>query len=457
MSSPVMHWGMRAWRRNLDELVTDPDRPQAFPAENPVDMMGRIRVRLCAEDGCLVGYGFGRQRIALHASAVGAVQTVDAYRTGRVNHGRALLVLDHERRILLRARGLWETYGEVAQVCRAAGVAAPEHVPCSAWGRSRASGRSRSGSQAQQPQTGRHARQRPLLYAKAPGCRKLRIVPRSAALYLVALLALFVLTTSGTVCLGVLPAVLLPGWAGSVRVLLGIAGVALGLAAGTWLCAALAHLFADAVRWANASLTVGSPAPFGRFFRRRDRADGWQKLATAGMLALVPAMIAWGPGVGIASLAHGLSDSHLIAELRARGVTTPGFLIDVPQYSTDSSGETHVTDVPMLSFAAGRGNGPWNVTDPPIGGRPLALNQADPADTVEPVTVVYLPGNPDTAAAERQITGSVWHGAPTGNLVVGSLFTLLLPLLIWRLRLRLRRRRWRRDGGLLDDIADVGA
>src|SRR5260370_24336415 len=121
----VTHWGSRAWRDNLDEVVVDPDRPQAFPAERPTDVMGRIRVRLAAEERDLVAYGFGGQRIAISGSDIGAVRTVDAYRTGRVTRGRALLVLDHEHRILLRAGGQWETYGEVARVCRAAGAPSP--------------------------------------------------------------------------------------------------------------------------------------------------------------------------------------------------------------------------------------------------------------------------------------------------------------------------------------------
>lgn len=124
----AVRWGSRAWRRNLDETVAGPEHPQAFPARHPTDLMDRIRVRLCAEDGGLVAYGFGGQRIALPATAVWDVITVDASRMGPVARGNALLVLDEDQRILLRASGLWETYGEVARVCRAAGVPAPSHV-----------------------------------------------------------------------------------------------------------------------------------------------------------------------------------------------------------------------------------------------------------------------------------------------------------------------------------------
>ncbi len=73
------------------------------------------------------------------------------------------------------------------------------------------------------------------------------------------------------------------------------------------------------------------------------------------------------------------------------------------------------------------------------------------------MTVVYLPGDPGTAAAQQQITGSVWHGAPTANLIVGALFTLALPPLIWALVLRVRRRRWLRNADLVDDFATAGS
>ncbi len=73
MKSPVAHWGSREWRKNIDGLVPDPAHPQAFPSKYPMDLMGRIRVRLCAEDGSLVAYGFGGQRVVLPAESVGAV------------------------------------------------------------------------------------------------------------------------------------------------------------------------------------------------------------------------------------------------------------------------------------------------------------------------------------------------------------------------------------------------
>src|ERR1700722_4518961 len=128
MKSPVPHWGVREWRSGMDDLVPDPAHPRAFPSTSPMALMGRIRVKLCAEDGNLVAYGFGGQRVVLPAKSVGAVCTLSSFRIGRVTHGSALLVLDHDDRILLRANGRWETYGEVQKVCRRAKVPSPKHV-----------------------------------------------------------------------------------------------------------------------------------------------------------------------------------------------------------------------------------------------------------------------------------------------------------------------------------------
>jgi hypothetical protein len=434
MKSPVAHWGASERRKNMDDLVPDAAHPQAFPSTYPMDFMGRIRVKLCAEDGNLVAYGFGGQRIALPANSVGAVHTVKQFRTGqRITHGRALLVLDHEKRILLRADGLWETYGEVVNVCRAAEVPRPTHV-------------SKSGPGDYKIQR-RGTAQRPPRFDKALHYRKLRTRPRGAALRGLALVVLFGLAMGWGGLLGALPAVVLPQSFGAARTLIGIVGAVLGIAAGIWVAAAVAHVLADALRWAGTSWAAGTPAPVRRFFgRRREHSGTWLVAADFALFALVIALIGWGPGVGIASLAHGLRDSSLVAQLRQGGAVAPGQLIDVPTYSTDSDGNTIETDVPTLSFLG------FRTTDPSIGGKPLPLNAADPVGTSVPETVVYLPLDPQVAAARQQITGSVWHGAPTANLISGGLFTVALPPLAWFLVLRIRRRRWRRAKEFVDDL-----
>lgn len=439
MKSPVAHWGSREWQKNMDDLTPDPAHPQAFPAKYPMDLMGRIRVKLCAEDGNLVAYGFGGQRVVLPATSVGAVSTVDSFRTGRIKHGRALLVLDRENRILLRADGLWETYGEVKKVCRAAGVPSPSHV----WS---TTSRGSTGSSRSRGRSG--STRRPPRFAKAPGYVKLRTNPRGMSLRVLAQIVLLLAAAGLGGFIGVIPAVVLPEWFGAVRTLIGIVGVVLGVVGGIWVCAAISQVLADAVRWAVTSWAAGAAAPARRFFgRRREHSATWPTLANTGLVFLVIALVGWGPGVGIASLVHGFRDSSLVAELRANGSTTRGTLIDVPEFSIDEHGRETESDVPTLSFLH------HETTDPSIGGRPLALDASDPLDTEKPETIVYLASNPDVAAAEQQITGSVWHGAPTANLISGGLFTLALPPLIWFLVLRVRRLRWRRAKQFVDDLA----
>jgi hypothetical protein len=441
MNSPVAHWGSRELRKNLDDLVRDPQRPQTCPLNCPMDLMGRIRVWLAAEDGNLVAYGFGGQRIVLPAKSVSEAHTVSSFRTRGIRHGPALLVLDRERRILLRASGRWETYGELAAVCRAAKVPTPTHLVTTL--------KPRTGSRAGNRSGGRQARRNTKLiprFTKAPGYRKVRTRPRGTTLRVLAQAVLFLLMMGLGAFTGVLPAVALPEWTGAVRTLIGIAGVALGTAGGIWAGAALSHLTADALRWAVTSRAAGTPAPARRFFRRRERSGAWSVAGNVGVVALVAALIGWGPGVGIASLTHGLRDSSLVAQLRAQGVPAPGLLIDVQQYSTASNGDVTVTDTPTLSFLG------WKAADPAIGGRPLPLNAADPAGTRAHETVVFLPFDPQVAAAKQQITGSVWHGAPTANLITGGLFTLALPPLLWLLALRVRRLRWRRAKEMVGDL-----
>jgi len=284
---------------------------------------------------------------------------------------------------------------------------------------------------------------------KAPGYVRLRTRPRGAALRVLGLLVVFLVTLTAGFWVGLAPAILLPGWFGAVRSLIGLVGTAVGIAGGIWLGAAISHLLTDAARWAAASWVAGRPAPGGRFFaRRREHGERWRNALDVGLMFLCVALIGWGPGVGITSLVHGLRDASLVAQLRADGAPVPGKLIDVPQYSDDDNGNVTEDDVATLSFSG------LQVTDPSIGGRPLPLDADDPAATDVPVTVVYLRGDPFVAAAKQQITGSVWHGAPTANLISGGLFTLALPALVLYLVLRVRRRRWRQAKGFVADPAE---
>jgi hypothetical protein len=328
-------------------------------------------------------------------------------------------------------------------VCREAGAPAPAFKPFIA----RSSGK---------------ARRRPPLYVKAPGYRRLRTVSRGTSIRVIVggVLGLAIISAAATA--GTFPAQALPGWIGSVRVLLGIIGAVLGAAAGLWLCRMVYHLALDALRWVIASVRVQAVAPARRFFgqergERREHSGSWSRAVTIALMALVPALIGWGPGVGIASLVNGLSDSQLVATLRADGTSVPGLLIDVPGYSSDSGGKVTITDIATLEFhpVDPRDQQAVQTPDPAIGGRPLPLDAIDPGHTQIPVTVVYLPGNLSVAAARQQLAGSVWHGAPTANLIVGILFTITLPALIFYLIIRVRRERRARNATVIDDF--IGA
>lgn len=445
MKSRVAHWGAREWQRNLDDTVPDSTHPQAFPSTYPMDLMGRIRVKLTVEDGNLVAYGFGRQRIVLLRESVSGVYTVGRFKFGKfITHDKALLVIGRDNTVLLRADGLWETYGEVSRVAGAARIDQVAHLYPGNWHDNEFRPRSRP------PSIRSATTQAVTRFRKAPGYRRLRVYPRGRTLRILAMLCLFALTMGLGGFLGVLPAASLPIWFGAVRTLFGVIGGVLGIAAGMWVGAAIMHVWVDALRWAGASLTAGGLAPVRRFFtRRREHQGTWLIAANVALVALFIALIGWGPGVLIASASHGVRDSALVAELRADGVTTQGTLIDVPAYSTDSNGNTTVTDVATLWWGAGTEN---QVTDPAIGGKPLPLDASDPIDTSVAETIVYLRSDPAVAAAKQQITGSVWHGAPTANVISASIFTVALPPLFVFLVLRLRRLRWRRAKDMVDGL-----
>ena len=447
MKSHVEHWGAREWRRNLDDLVPDSAHPQAFPSTYPMDLMGRIRVKLTVEDKNLVAYGFGGQRIVLPRESVGGLFTVGKFKFGKfITHDKALLVMGRDNRVLLRADGLWETYGEVSRVAGAARIDQVAHLYRGNWRDNQFLSRSR--------QTGIHGSatsQTVTRFQKAQGYRRLRTYPRGRALRMLAMLWLFAMTMGWGIFLGVLPAVSLPIWFGAVRTLFGIVGGVLGAAAGAWVGAAVMHVWVDALRWAGASLTAGGLAPVRRFFtRRREHAGTWLIAANVALVALFIALIGWGPGVLIASASHGVRDSQLVAQLRAGGVTTRGTLIDVPDYETDDNGNTTVTNVSTLSWGD---DGENQVADPAIGGKPLPLDAGDPVDTNIPETIVYLRSDPTVAAAKQQLAGSVWHGAPTANVISASIFTVALPPFLLFLILRLRRLRWRRAKDLVEDLS----
>jgi hypothetical protein len=442
MKGRTAHWGAREWSRNLDDLVPDRAHPQAFPSTYPMDLMGRIRVKLTVEDGNLVAYGFGGQKVVIPPASVGGIYTVRRFTFGKfISHDGALIVLDRENGVLLRADGLWETYGEVKKVAHAAKIEQVTHLYGGNWKQNQSQSR---GSTSYRSTSSRAVTR----FTKAHGYQRLRTRPRGSVPQAWALVVLCCLVMASFAFLGVVPSLLLPEWFGKVRTLISIVGVALGLAAGAWVFGALRHVWQDGLRWAGASWVAGGLAPLHRFFTRRREHEGtWLVFANIALIALFGLLVVFGPGVLVASVSHGVRDSNLVAELRADGVTTQGALIDVPDIQVDDKGNTTSTDVPTLAWGADN-----QVTDPSIGGRPLPLDADDAEGTDVPETIVYLRSDPTVAAAAQQISGSVWHGAPTANVISGGIFTVALPPFFIFLVLRLRSLRWRRAKDMVEGL-----
>jgi hypothetical protein len=122
------------------------------------------------------------------------------------------------------------------------------------------------------------------------------------------------------------------------------------------LCGLVSGTVTSTLRWMTASRRAGRTVPPGQFYRRvfpgrrGQRPAGLSRSSAAAMLVLMAAMVVFGPGVGVASLAHGLEDSNLVAHLREHGIRTSGFLIDVQDVETAGNGGTSVTNMPILEF-----------------------------------------------------------------------------------------------------------
>jgi Protein of unknown function (DUF3592) len=401
--------------RPADELTAT----EAGPNPPRSDLLGRQPVRVRAEGTSLAAYGFGHQRIAIPAADIRSVVTHASYSGKFAAHNAAMVVLDRDDRMLLRARGAWG-YADLAPVLGALGLPRAKYL------------------------TARDMRRRPPRWARAPGFRKLRTSPRGSLAFGLGLLVLFPAVLAAGAVAGAMLGAALPYWLGAVRILIGIAGAAAGAVAGPWLLTRIGRLGLGAIRWTAYSLRVRSPAPAAPFFPRRGPSSAMRKLRTAAMVAAVPALIGWGPGVGIATLVNGFSDQALVTMLRESGVATPGHVIDVQTFSTDSDGNTTVTNTVTLSFTTLGGT--MQVPDPDIAGRHW------PADPGQTITVVYNPLNPQQAAVRAQIEGSPWHGIPTANLISGGLLTLALPFLTWAVVRRIAAGRRAKSEDFLDGI-----
>ncbi len=406
--------------------------PEVYPFTGATDLLGRMPVRLSAEDGDLVAYGFENQRIAIPAAEIGAMYVHRGWGKSWGRSGPALVVLDSSGRMMLRAPGIWgaaargamsgydSSSGDFAELCYLLRINRPEYL------------------------TQRQTRRKKPRWPRAPGYHKLRIRSRGYVLTRLALVAGFLVLAGLGITAGVVLAAALPAGFGDVRDLIGLLLCVAAVFAAFWLCG----LALRALNWLAVSWNARTLAPPGRFFgaasRGRSRkAQAWLTLA---MIASIPALIAWGPIVGLVSLTHGFSDQALVSRLRHGGIAAPGFVIDVPTYSTDNDGNTVVTDHPTLLFVTARSPQVVKTPDPAIAGWTW------PMDPAQIVTIVYDPSDPSTAAAAGQISGSPWHGAPTGNVVAGGLLTLALVPLTWLTVRRIRDARRRSREGMFEAI-----
>jgi hypothetical protein len=398
------------------------------------DLLGRMPVRLCAEGSDLVGYGFAGQRIAIPAAEVGTVLVHRGWGKQWGRSGPALLLLDKSGHLLLRAPGVWN-WGSARRLAT---------IDSSQWvdtDLNRLCASLHIGPP-QYPRN-REIRQHKPVYPRAPGYRRLRVRPPGYRLLRLALVALGVVLTGLGITVSVLLASALPPAVGDVRNMIGLAGSVAAVWAALWLC----RMTVLGVRWLEVSRSVGTIAPPDRFFgadmRRWRKAQPW---LTRMMVLAIPVLIAWGPGIGLASLTHGFADQGLVSQLRQHGVPTQGLVIDVPTYSTDSDGNTQVTDHATLVFRTLDGM-TVQTLDPAIAGWTW------PMDPNQPVTIVYDPAQPATAAVSGQISGSPWHGAPTGNVISGAVLTAALLPLTWVTVRRIRAARRESGEGLFEGLA----
>jgi hypothetical protein len=380
------------------------------------DLPGGSPVRLAAEGTDFVAYGLGGQRIVIPACEIGAVRVSAAYRAGGRRSGPCIAVLDRAGLLMLRAGGVWDervvrgrkaddrgqvTDTGLSAVCESLDIAYPEYL------------------------LGAAARREGARWRRAPGYRRLRtrwLGLRMALLGLRMALLLWLLLALGLcglcIALGLSIAAALPPGFGYVTSLIALVLVVASVWATAWFIGLARRLH----NWAGKSLTRRAFAPRDQFLSRdpkqREMARGWLTLL---MLLAVPSLIAWGPVVGLISLAHGFSDQALVTVLRQHGVTAAGTITSDTEYSTDPDGTIVVDTTIRLEFRSADGTS-VSTPDPRINGWTWPVNQPS-------VEVVYDPARPSTAAVAGQLPGSVWRGAPTGNLICGALLTIaLVPL-----------------------------
>jgi hypothetical protein len=408
--------------------------PEVYPMGGATDLLGRMPVRLRSENHDLVAYGFENQRILIPAAEIGGIAVHRGWGKQWGRSGPALMVLDSHDRVLLRAPGAWGAASRRARSSRSYGVMFDGLIDlCDDLGIGRPKGL-----------TPREVRRQKERWRRAPGYHRLRVRSRGLVLTKMALVLLDLLLAGCGIAAAVALAKLLPSDVGAVRNLIGVVlGAAAPLAA-IWLYG----FELRALNWIAVSLEAGTLAPPDRFFGARYRRHGAAagKWLTALMAVAIPVLIGWGPVIGLVSLAHGFADQALVTSLRQNGATAMGYNIDVPTYSTDSNGDIEVFHHPTLEFLPPGTTAVVQTPDPAIAGWTWPMNQR------QLVTIVYDQADPRTAAVAGQISGSPWHGAPTGNIVSGAVLTAALVPLTWLTVRRIRIRRRESREGLFDAI-----
>ncbi len=272
---------MRTSPRRPRAVLRAPQVPSEVRPDSPFsDLRGRQPVRITVEGRNLVAYGFRDQRVEIPSGSVSAVV---------LDGGRSLILLDHDGHMLLRAPGDWNSYA-LGVVCRRASLPRPTWV-------NRYVGSRADGTASRRPSA--------RAWPRAPGYRRLRVRPLGYVPAMIVMgCAAVALTGAGMGAVAAL-ALLLPGSVGSVRSLLAIAGGAAGAVGGLWLFTVDVRAGRAAVRWAAASREIRSLAPWSPFYPRGGNRRRREQLLTGAMVIAVPALIGWGPGVGIVTLVHG--------------------------------------------------------------------------------------------------------------------------------------------------------
>ena len=292
----------------------DPKLPSAYPAEGRVGLLGEMPVRLRAEGGALVAYGFGGQRVEIPARSIRQVWIHPEFEGVAGDHvGGALLVLDASHRVLLKAPGVWGP--GVRDVCQRLALNKQPVVlgPMSA------------------------SRKVPSL-VNAGTCQRLRVRPAGGPIpKMAAVLARIVFCLGGCTG-GVLLGLRLPASVGDARTMVAIAGGAAGAVAGAWLGNLCTRFGAGLIRWAMASRRAGALAPARPFLRVSGASSLTEQAALVVLAAAVPVLAIWGVAIEAitlsrgGALSHGAALGNVIAGALAILVTPPLALLAIRRF-----------------------------------------------------------------------------------------------------------------------------